>query len=73
MKTFTDNIARQVIERHIISPLPQAFCPSSVSDLSDKELTEIGSKPKDQSLEQTKLGNKADQLQRSIADLQKTL
>lgn len=73
MKTFTDNVARQVIERHVISPLPQAFCPSSVSGLSDEELTELGSEPKDQSLERTKLGNEADQFRRSLAELQKTL
>lgn len=73
MKTFTDSVARQVIERHIISPLPEVFCPGSVSALSDEELIVIGSEPKSQNLKRTKLGNQADQLRHSLADLQETI
>ncbi|KAH7189934.1 hypothetical protein DER44DRAFT_615123, partial [Fusarium oxysporum] len=48
MKTFVDNVVRQAIERHIISSLPAAFCPNSVSQMSDEALSNIGSKPEKQ-------------------------
>ncbi|KAA8641672.1 putative dynamin GTPase [Aspergillus tanneri] len=38
MKTFVDNICRQVIERHIINKLPDVFSPVTVSGYSDEDL-----------------------------------
>lgn len=71
MKAFVDNVARQVIERHIISPLPKAFCPSSVAQLSDDELLRIGSEPEQQSARRARLTDVAQSLRRSLVDLQK--
>jgi hypothetical protein len=41
MKTFVDNVCRQVIERHIIGGLVTAFDPVSVGKLSDDELFQV--------------------------------
>ncbi|XWX00434.1 hypothetical protein V2A60_008454 [Cordyceps javanica] len=69
MKTFIDNVAKQVIERHIISPLPEAFWPRSVATLPDDELLRIGSEPEAQSSRRTKLAMEAEDLRRSLVDL----
>ncbi|KAF2844124.1 Dynamin family protein [Plenodomus tracheiphilus IPT5] len=41
MKTFVDNVCRQVIERHLLSDLVTAFDPVCVGMLSDDELLQI--------------------------------
>ena len=41
MKTFVDNVCRQVIERHILAPLPKVFDPTIVSDYSDEDLLRL--------------------------------
>jgi hypothetical protein len=38
MKTFIDNVCRQVIERHILTNLPTVFNPMTVSSFSDEDL-----------------------------------
>ena len=73
MKTFVDNVARQVIERHIVWPLPQAFCPNSVSRLSEEELLRIGSEPEQQTARREKLRTLAEGLMTSLKDLQRPL
>lgn len=72
-KTFVDNVARQVVERHIISPLPRAFCPNSVSQMSDEELERIGSEPDLQRLHRERLSATAQGLRKSLADMQRTI
>ncbi|WKT40362.1 hypothetical protein QSH57_005168 [Fusarium oxysporum f. sp. vasinfectum] len=71
MKTFVDNVARQVIERHIISSLPTAFCPNNVSQMPDEVLLDIGSEPQKQILRRQKLAEITQGLRRSLATLQK--
>ncbi|PCG88591.1 Dynamin [Penicillium occitanis (nom. inval.)] len=41
MKSFVDNICRQVIERHIIAKLPSVFSPVTVSTYNDDELLRL--------------------------------
>ncbi len=45
MKTFTDNVCRQVIERHMLGDLPSIFSPNVVATCSDEELERIASEP----------------------------
>ncbi|KAM0081148.1 hypothetical protein ACKRZS_006697 [Fusarium odoratissimum] len=71
MKTFVDNVARQVIERHIISSLPTAFCPNNVSQMPDEVLLDIGSEPQKQILRRQKLAEITQGLRQSLATLQK--
>jgi hypothetical protein len=71
MKTFVDNVARQVIERHIISSLPTAFCPNNVSQMPDEVLLDISSEPQKQILRRQKLAEITQGLRQSLATLQK--
>lgn len=71
MKTFVDNVARQVIERHIMAPLPTAFCPNSVSQLSDEDLFQIGSESEKQIARRATLAAEVQGLKKSLKDLQK--
>lgn len=48
LKTFVDNVCRQVIERHILSNLPDVFSPTTVMSFSDEELLRIASEPETQ-------------------------
>ncbi|KAK8008225.1 Interferon-induced GTP-binding protein Mx, partial [Apiospora marii] len=43
MKTFVDNICRQVVERHIRDRLPDVFNPSIVAQFSDEKILLLGS------------------------------
>ncbi|KAJ9133186.1 Interferon-induced GTP-binding protein Mx-like protein [Pleurostoma richardsiae] len=70
MKTFVDNVCRQVIERHVLGALPKLFCPSTVSTFSDEELVRIGSEPESQRLRRTELGALVSGLRQSLLDLQ---
>ncbi len=45
MKTFVDNVCRQVIERHILCSVPNVFSPPAIMSFSDEELTRIASEP----------------------------
>lgn len=72
MKTFVDNVARQVIERHVIAPLPKAFSPNSVSQLSEEDLLRIGSESEKQIARREKLALQVQGLKKSLRDLQKS-
>jgi hypothetical protein len=41
MKTFVDNVCRQVIERHILAKLPNVFDPITVSAYTDDDLLRL--------------------------------
>ncbi|KAL4765144.1 P-loop containing nucleoside triphosphate hydrolase protein [Aspergillus foveolatus] len=73
LKTFIDNMARQVIERHLISPLPKAFCPTSVAQLDDEALLRIGSEPAHETARWTRLTSMANGLRQSLLELQRSV
>lgn len=73
MKTFVDNVARQVIERHIVCPLPHAFDPGFVARLSDDEITRIGSEPETQAQRREKLEQVAASLRQTLLELRSPL
>lgn len=73
MKTFVDNVARQVIERHIVCSLPKAFSPRSVASLSDEDLWRIGSEPEAQRSRRSRLTTETKELRQSLFDLQTVL
>ncbi|KAG4430258.1 hypothetical protein IFR05_014254 [Cadophora sp. M221] len=45
MKTFVDNVYRQVIKRHLLANLPKIFAPTSVVNFSDEELRRVAAEP----------------------------
>lgn len=71
MKTFVDNVCRQVVERHIIAPLPEIFSPVTVSRFVDDELVRIGAEPEKQNRRREELTTRAQKLRSSLANLQR--
>lgn len=55
LKTFVDNVCRQVIERHILCNLTEIFSPQVVLGFSDEELSQIASEPTAQRRRREKL------------------
>ncbi len=45
MKTFTANVCKQVIERHLLSDLPSIFSSNVIATGSDEEFERIASEP----------------------------
>lgn len=43
MKTFVDNVCRQVIERHLLTGLAKVFDPVYLSQLSEEDVVTIAS------------------------------
>ncbi len=41
MKTFVDNVCRQVVERHLLRSLPEIFSPEVVAAMNDEELERL--------------------------------
>jgi hypothetical protein len=71
MKTFVDNVCRQVIERHLLAELPQVFCPTTVAQLSDNEMVQIASESEGNFQRRGELKALAQGLQSSLLELNK--
>ncbi|KAI6269017.1 hypothetical protein MCOR27_009913 [Pyricularia oryzae] len=71
IKTFVDNVCRQVVERHIIAPLPKIFSPITVSRFTDDELLQIGAELEKQNRKREKLKSRANKLRSSLKNLQR--
>ncbi|KAG9240272.1 dynamin GTPase [Calycina marina] len=69
MKTFVDNVCRQVVERHLLSTLPGIFDPTTVINFSDEEILRIASEPEKQKHRRTSLLALAKGLRDSLKDL----
>lgn len=70
MKTFVDNVCRQVIERHILAPLPEIFYPTTISQFSEDELLRIGSEPEKEVARRQRLEASVEGLRSSLSELQ---
>ena len=71
MKTFVDNFCRQVVERHLLNPLPQIFCPEEVAGMDDYELHDIAAESSENIALRKELKDMHENLQRSLLDLHK--
>ncbi|KAI9732974.1 MAG: hypothetical protein M1818_007407 [Claussenomyces sp. TS43310] len=71
LKTFVDNVCRQVIERHLLSGLPNIFSPHTVANMSDDELRRIAWETPKQQEHRAALGALAQRLQDSLDYLEK--
>lgn len=69
MKTFVDNVCRQVIERHIVRKLPSIFDPMVVFKMSDEEVQRIAAEPTDKLETRKELTVLVDSLEQSLIDL----
>ncbi|KAH1353397.1 hypothetical protein KXV31_002325 [Aspergillus fumigatus] len=66
MKTFVDNICRQVLERHILRPLQSTFYPTEVGAFSDRDIRRIASESSKIAQKRQELKNRAEALERSL-------
>ncbi|KAI9040408.1 putative dynamin GTPase [Aspergillus affinis] len=64
MKTFVDNVCRQVIERHIVAKLPTVFSPVTVSGYSEEDLSHLAA----ESPQLSKRRVEASQLREALED-----
>lgn len=64
MKTFVDNVCRQVIERHILAKLSTVFDPMTVISYSEEDLVCLAA----ESSELSKRRAEASQLQEALED-----
>jgi hypothetical protein len=69
MKTFVDNVCRQVIERHIIAKLPAVFEPVLVSGYEDNDLLRMAAESPRVSLRRDEARHLQQILERSLDDL----
>ncbi|KAJ5666901.1 hypothetical protein N7462_011310 [Penicillium macrosclerotiorum] len=70
MKTFVDNVCRQVVERHIMQKLPLIFEPTAVSCMSDEELARITTEPEQNVRRRKELQSLVNALEKSLEDLE---
>ena len=71
LKTFVDNVCRQVIERHFLNSLPNVFCREEVAAMDDDELYKIAAEPPENVESRKRLQELYGNLQRSLSDLRK--
>jgi len=71
-KTFVDNICRQVVERHLLQPLPDLFNPETVAFLSDDELERIAAESPTLRARRQELHDLRVNLEASLKDLRRT-
>jgi hypothetical protein len=71
MKTYVDNVCRQVIERHLLSTLPEAFNPERIALLSDVELHRIAADSPAMVKKRKDLQDLHSNLVKSLEDLRK--
>ncbi|KAK7962808.1 uncharacterized protein PG986_003633 [Apiospora aurea] len=70
MKTFVDNVCRQVVERHMLACLPDMFSPTIVAQFSDAKLLLIGSESRSQKQRRDDLNARKRILETTFHDLQ---
>ncbi|THC91734.1 hypothetical protein EYZ11_008808 [Aspergillus tanneri] len=70
IKTFIDNVCRQVIERHILAKLPGVFDPVIVSNYTDDELLRLGGESTQVHHRRVEARQLQKALERSLRDLE---
>lgn len=71
MKTFVDNVCRQVIERHLLRGLPDIFTPQEVAGYADAELNRVAGERFDIVAKRKHLGEQVDMLKQGLEDLRR--
>ena len=71
MKTFVDNVCRQVIERHLLRGLPTIFTPQDVAGFTDEELSRVAGERFDVVAKRKHLSDQLAMLKQGLNDLRK--
>lgn len=72
MKTFVDNVCRQVVERHLTRRLPSVFSAEKVAGLLDEDLLRIAGETPSRLAERKRLLNLRGDLESSLDELRRT-
>ncbi|KAI6787842.1 hypothetical protein KC331_g4473 [Hortaea werneckii] len=68
-KTFVDNVCKQIIERHLLRPLPDLFSPEIVAAYTDKDLGRVAAESEQALARRTYLLSLHRGLMESLAEL----
>ena len=71
LKTFVDNVCKQVVERHLLRNLPDIFSPQSVAGYPDEELQRIAGEKSDVIEKRKQLQEQVMNLKAGLSDLRK--
>jgi hypothetical protein len=69
MKTFVDNVCRQVVERHILAKLTDVLSPVIVSSYSDEDLYRLAAETPQVSNRRLEARQLLEALEESLRDL----
>lgn len=64
-------VCRAVVERYLLNPLPQVFCPEEVAAMGDHELHKIAAESPENVKTTKRLNELYENLQRSLLDLRR--
>ncbi|KAL4965069.1 putative dynamin GTPase [Aspergillus stella-maris] len=70
IKSFVDNVCRQVIERHILATLPNVFSPITVSTYTDEDLLRLAAESRQIRRRRTEASQLQKALEQSLRDLE---
>jgi hypothetical protein len=71
MKTFVDNVCRQVVERHITRSLPSIYSAEKVAALSDEDLIRIAGETPERVAKRKHMQELRENLEASLKDLRR--
>ena len=71
LKTFVDNVCRQVIERHLLRSLPTMFCSESVAAYGDEDLKHTAAEAPENIMKKKDLRDLHENLGFSLRDLRR--
>lgn len=69
MKTFVDNVYRQVVKRHIVAKLPSVFKPVIVSGYDTEELLQMAAESPQVGIRRDEARHLQEALEQSLEDL----
>jgi hypothetical protein len=71
LKSFVDNICKQVVERHLLRNLPSIFSPRTVAMYTDEELESIAGEKSDTVSTRKQLQEQLNNLKMWLEELRK--
>jgi hypothetical protein len=69
LKTFVDNVSKQVVERHLLRPLPNLFSPETVAAYTDEDLSRVAAESEQAKVKRGYLLDLHKGLMESLAEL----
>ena len=71
MKTFVDNVCRQVVERHMLQRLPDVFGPETVAAYNDDDIQRVAAEMPENIIKRKQLRELHSNLAQSLIGLKR--